>query len=1130
MVSQAKTKNKKLKISSCTPNPDSHYTSQHSRHAAEKSDARRKMKSSSYTRGLYSTAAQEHSAAVARTLPTSKLKTTGVGLFRVCNARTASGVAVPNVRVNDPRATEDILEDWLSKGNNYGWDEAYINSFVENDLPPPTEDPELVSKPTQTTGKGDMVMHEWEKELDTYLRIIITLEGRGSNPPFACEGECRIDHPSCSGAASFRCLSCNNGGLLCLDCMTRRHYHTPLHRIEKWNGTFFKRTTLKSLGLRIQLGHPPGHTCDIPEKAWNDDFVIIDRDMIHSVGLDFCNCGYTSKSPVEQLLERRLYPATIVNPKTAATFRALEMFEILQYESKLSPYEFYKAVSRLTDNTGLHTPKDRYPSLLRMVHQWRHTRLMKRSGKGHHPDGVASTTQGECALLCPPCPHPGINMPEGWENEPEATRYIHSLNVGLDANYRLKRKDVSSDEADPGLSKGFAYFVNDIPFREHLRKHEADVEPKSTCSRHDAVNLADVRPGQGYAATGVATVECTRHNMKRPSGVCDLQKGERYNNMDYIFGMSLIIFGLSFLRTFLVSYDIACQWSKALFSRIAEITPGIPILKDGSQTRFVVPKFHLPAHIPNCQTRYAFMFTPGAGLGDGEAPERGWADSNPLGPSTREMGPGTRRDTLDFHFGNYNWVHITNLGASLLKKMDVATSGVAERIIAHKDFEEGLDDADVEKWKRQVIEWEQDPNSVPNPFDMTIAAPSQYAVRREFATEDAALLATGKDFSLTSDMSPSHLICRGLDLESEMRSLKESMKKTWDHSRDRELTRVQLKANTIVRKVDAWYRTLQLFIPSTILLREECTESSKTVKAYDLPLWLPSQIGRRAPVDRGLYEIEFKLRNAQAQDALSTIRRNLQRRVTVWDLKDRWLRGQKQNTKALNLLSTLQQKIQTAKTEYSQAREALLTLAPILGKKDVEKLYLPLADEHLRPLQAESARTAPSAGQTREAGKSWIWNHPGASLDKVSEYEAEMKKIEWAKSRARSLRYQEEVQIVKEEMNRTVRFFMWKERDWRKRADAKEMAASQSAGADCLTSEHAEGLKAYAERQASICREMRDSFIKQWTHVDSMIKMAAMEAKDPKLLFARMERERAKLLSKPVTRAGLDAATRPPPK
>ena len=81
--------------------------------------------------------------------------------------------------------------------------------------------------------------------------------------------------------------------------------------------------------------------------------------MVHAVGVDYCACGRTGKSQVEQLLERRFYPTTVANPKTAATFRALEMFELLQYESKITPYEFFNTVSRLTDNTGLCLPKVR---------------------------------------------------------------------------------------------------------------------------------------------------------------------------------------------------------------------------------------------------------------------------------------------------------------------------------------------------------------------------------------------------------------------------------------------------------------------------------------------------------------------------------------------------------------------------------------------------------------------------------------------------------------------------------------------------------------------------------------------------------------------------------------------------
>lgn len=161
------------------------------------------------------------------------------------------------------------------------------------------------------------------------------------------------------------------------------------------------------------------------------------------MNLDYCGCG--AKSQVEQLLERRLYPATVVNPKTAATFRVLELFELLQYESKLSTYEFYQTISRLTDNTGLREPKvwnrlhwlvqiwvssiivfqDRYPTLLRIVHQWRHLKLLKRTGRGHDPVRHALETRpGECALLCPACPHPGINLQPGWENAPRDLKYV----------------------------------------------------------------------------------------------------------------------------------------------------------------------------------------------------------------------------------------------------------------------------------------------------------------------------------------------------------------------------------------------------------------------------------------------------------------------------------------------------------------------------------------------------------------------------------------------------------------------------------------------------------------------------------------------------------------------------------
>ena len=100
--------------------------------------------------------------------------------------------------------------------------------------------------------------------------------------------------------------------------------------------------------------------------------------------------------------------------------------------------------------------------------------------------------------------------------------------------------------------------------------------------------------------------------------------------------------------------------------------------------------------------------------------------------------------------------------------MDIACSGVAERILAHNDFDSALKRDQVAGWWGEVTTWEADPVNTPNPFDLTIATPSQSAVRKALSDEEALDKETSKRFSLEPGMSPSTLISRGMDLESEM--------------------------------------------------------------------------------------------------------------------------------------------------------------------------------------------------------------------------------------------------------------------------------------------------------------------------------------------------------------------------
>ncbi|KAJ2924241.1 hypothetical protein H1R20_g12853, partial [Candolleomyces eurysporus] len=458
------------------------------------------------------------------------------------------------------------------------------------------------------------------------------------------------------------------------------------------------------------------------------------------------------------------------------------------------------------------------------------------------------------------------------------------------------------------------------------------------------------------------------------------------------------------------------------------------------------------------------------------------------------MGPGTRRDTLDYHFGDYNWRKIIRLGDSLLKKLVTATSEVAEHVIAHQELEATIDPERRQAWADVMTAWELNPTN-PNPYEVAVKTPTQAAVRRELAEEEERALKAGVDVSFSDDVSPCSLIAMGIDLEGEQRSLKALTKTLWDHSQDRQITRVKLRTNALTRKLEQWFSFLQLYIPTSIRLRKQEPKEKENIKPFEVKLWLPSQIGKQVSFDLSLAEIEYKLRNAQAHEALGVLRRNLQLRATLYDVKDRWLRGQGANTRALNAIATVQARIAGARDEYRQARTALLVLADLMGYTKVDQEFLPLEDQDIRSM----TEAEPGQGETRRK-LSWIWrrvNAADATEEETQKFVMETIRVEWGKSRARAQRYQEEIKLVEEEMSRTLRFFSWKAADWRKKGVSTGMGPPA----------YEEGLRAYAERQAALCQSLHDSFKEKWKGVPSLIQSAQDEVQRPDLFYQRKQRE-----------------------
>ena len=128
-----------------------------------------------------------------------------------------------------------------------------------------------------------------------------------------------------------------------------------------------------------------------------------------------------------------------------------------------------------------------------MVREWRYLKMLKWSGCTRVKDGNIPTS---FAILCPACPQPGINLPEGWENAPDETRLVSFSNyvqlrdwqtltticgswlytqiLALDANFRMSRKAISSKGKDPSLTNGYGYFVDNAAFEAHLEAHKGE--------------------------------------------------------------------------------------------------------------------------------------------------------------------------------------------------------------------------------------------------------------------------------------------------------------------------------------------------------------------------------------------------------------------------------------------------------------------------------------------------------------------------------------------------------------------------------------------------------------------------------------------------------------------------------
>ncbi|KAJ7144867.1 hypothetical protein C8R43DRAFT_891090, partial [Mycena crocata] len=928
---------------------------------------------------------------------------------------------------------------------------------------------------------------------DEYLDEMIRLEGRGSEAFRSVCATCGTPDPL------YRCVEqvCYGPALYCLQCTVHNHRALPTHWIEQWNGSFFERQGLDSLGLVVQLGHPEGVPCPTASDA-HRKFTVTDVTGVHVVKLRFCNCDDRIHKR-QQLMRVRWWPSTSGDPRTVATFAVIRLFLMMNCLGKITAHDFLRSLEFLTNNDGLHPPPGRRRAFRHIVRQYRTLSSMKRAGRGHSDSGVAGTAQGELALQCRACPQPGINIPPdwnmiNWEAMPEDLRYKYFLFVAQDCNFRLINRNVSTEAKDPIVDDGMGYFVHHGRYVEFLKDHVSE-EEISSCSGFQAMFMANTKRVKGLRTTGVGGVTCARHNMWRPNGIGDLQLGERFCNMDFILFLNTIILYL------ILSYDIACQYSKKLWTRMAGLPSMLQSNVKHENVWFKVPNFHLPPHKPFCHSPFSFHWMWGAGRTHGETIEQNWEFTNGATSSTKMMGLGSRAATLEHIFGFHNWRRTVSNRTILARRLAEDVKEGAEHREAFEAFDEALR-AEVpqlvESWK-WVREWESKQHVDGTESLYELIEPKYTLSKIKLRMEKEDLARTGKGDVIEADDSPGTFILSAFEIEQTQRILAIDVKSLSDPTDLQSHDFVKRRAN-IVKRVRVFRRQQRKYMP---LLRREISHSQRTYLdkdgehlAEDIRLFMPSSIaGEEKRVKAclaGLLAIEDELREGEALDALEELRQGLRARTMTNRFRVRNATGQRALTRGQGVLRAISVRIHKAKLRYRYARNALMRLR---GNGTWEKKLRVLEDKDIRALNERALNEEEEAGREKlvELGEyadggvsgvgsvaagethrklSWIWYT--VKKDDPSEAELiEALRVEWCKVYARTRRWREDVVLVDEEMGRTILFGYWMAREW------EGQAMARSRGVD---EELREGLVAYAmehvKRERDTCEQLETKYAK----------------------------------------------------
>ncbi|KDR76041.1 hypothetical protein GALMADRAFT_67759 [Galerina marginata CBS 339.88] len=342
-----------------------------------------------------------------------------------------------------------------------GANTAPQESATESESPSHVEESVQVKTKRKRQTKNTDQLREWLQFRKTFLDETVRHNGLADFLGHTKCLECGVYE------GVFKCKDCYSGRMLkCQACIVSIHTDLSLHRVERWNSSFFKKDSLSNLGLHYQLGHSSSPCpCPLPGPA---SFVVFDVSGFHTVSINYCQCGEEPLPVWKQLLCEGWFPATLSRPQTVFAFDCLETFHKLTLQGKSNLYDYYHTLIQRSDNAKLAKQINHYSEIHCVFRMWRNLMALKRAGRCHDPGGVEATLRGELMVECPACPHPERNLPEGWENAGPLL-FLYSLFLAIDGNFKLKGKEHHIKDVE--LMPGWGVYVPQEEYKAHINNY-----------------------------------------------------------------------------------------------------------------------------------------------------------------------------------------------------------------------------------------------------------------------------------------------------------------------------------------------------------------------------------------------------------------------------------------------------------------------------------------------------------------------------------------------------------------------------------------------------------------------------------------------------------------------------------